>query len=136
MKTCHEQVTCVVKSVKNLKNALFPPDTFRVLFLLHLSTLRALNVWCIKFRSKHSTVLLLCLLRNLMHQTLAQDKELRRSLKVSIPINFTIPSLNETMKLWLELVLKTSPFVTNDPMSTDNHYKPLPPKRSFRFHNL
>ena len=28
------------------------------------------NVWCIKFRSKHSTVLLLCLLWNLMHQTL------------------------------------------------------------------
>ena len=30
------------------------------------------NVWCIKFHSKHSTVLLLCLLRNLMHQTLYQ----------------------------------------------------------------
>ena len=28
------------------------------------------NAWCIKFRSKHSTVLLLCLLWNLMHQTL------------------------------------------------------------------
>ena len=28
------------------------------------------NVWCIKFRSKHSTVLLLSLLRNLMHQML------------------------------------------------------------------
>ena len=26
------------------------------------------NVWCIKFRSKHSSLLLLCLLRNLMHQ--------------------------------------------------------------------
>ena len=31
------------------------------------------NVWCIKFQSKHSTVLLLCLLRNLMHQTLRTD---------------------------------------------------------------
>ena len=28
------------------------------------------NVWCIKFHSKHSTVLLLCLLPTLMHQEL------------------------------------------------------------------
>ena len=28
------------------------------------------NVWCIKFRSKHSSNTVLCLLRNLMHQTL------------------------------------------------------------------
>ena len=56
---------------------------------------------------------------------LAQDKELHRPLKVSIPINFTIPSLNDTLILWLELVLKTSPFVTNDPMSTTINPCPL-----------
>ena len=31
------------------------------------------NVWCIKFRSKHSSNTVLCLLRNLMHQTLCID---------------------------------------------------------------
>ena len=31
---------------------------------------RETNVWCRLFRSKHSTVLLLCLLRNSLHQTL------------------------------------------------------------------
>ena len=29
-----------------------------------------INVWCIKFRSKHSSNTVLCLLRNLMHQML------------------------------------------------------------------
>ena len=43
--------------------------------IIHAIKLRFLwnsicNVWCIKFRSKHSSNTVLCLLRNLMHQTL------------------------------------------------------------------
>ena len=30
------------------------------------------NIWCIKFRSKHSSNTILCLLQNLMHQTLCK----------------------------------------------------------------
>ena len=45
----------------------FEPNFFA---LIRYKSFLLSNVWCIKFRSKHSTVLVLCLLRNLMHQTL------------------------------------------------------------------
>ena len=47
------------------------PDGFEVSKLLINAPDSVLKVWCIKFRSKHSSVSLLCLLRNLMHQTSA-----------------------------------------------------------------
>ena len=46
------------------------------------------NVWCIKFCCKHSTVLLLCLLRNLMHQTLFDYFWLVANCYVILPLVF------------------------------------------------
>ena len=57
------------------------------------------KIWCIRFRSKHSTVLLLCLLRNLMHQTLHEKTILTHKRKsewrfFQIHISHFRPNLN------------------------------------------
>ena len=72
--------------------------------------------WCIKFHSKHGTVSLLCLLRNLMHQTLGTYLKtvLRDQFAVNSIVIFNITSADfvlaqifwEGHKIWKNLPLK------------------------------
>ena len=50
-------------------------ELFQIDYKLLIRPLNVINVWCIKFRSKHSSNTVLCLLRNLMHQTLRNNWE-------------------------------------------------------------
>ena len=64
----------VLTSVNTLVQFQHVYDTHQTLVPKYLAQLiyaaSQSNVWCIKFQSKNSTLLLLCLLRNFMHQTL------------------------------------------------------------------
>ena len=77
------------------------------------------NIWCIKFRSKHSSNTVLCLLRNLLHQTLVhniiliqwnldlRNPDLRKNLdlrKIVATTDYLVHKLFDLRKIFLGLM--------------------------------